>query len=248
MKRITRENSRIEIPAFMKIFFPYKEKRLFWMPQNRVLYLLLQNKFAIIFINWLFQGIFGMSRIDFFGKIAFEIFSFSILILLKNKITFTNVILSLLIAHTLNWLFNTHFWVLGRFIGITKTQTHGFYQYLEELQKRITVISGLSGVIVIGGASRGGEIRETSDLDIFFIAKPNLLSKFKALAFTIKERMTAVVFKFPLDLYLYENIAEMSKHRKDEVPFVLYDPQNMVKTFYEKQGRKIAYLKDFPRK
>jgi len=218
------------------------------MPRNKTLYLLMQNKASLIFINWLFQGMFGLGRIDLIGKIFIEVLIISCFNIIIGKITFQGFILSIVIAHTLNWIFNTHFWVLGRFLGITQTPTHQFYKYLENLKQRINHSFGLNGVIVIGGASRGEKIRSTSDLDIFFIAKPNQISKLKALAFTIKERITAFVFKFPLDLYLYENIAEMNKHRKDEVPFVLYDSANMVKAFYEQQGRKIAYLKDFPRK
>jgi len=218
------------------------------MPRNKILYLFMQNKVSIIFINWLFQGIFGLSKIDLVGKIIIEILIILIVNVAAGEITFAGVIISILIAHTFNWIFNTHFWVLGRFVGITKTPTHRFYSYLKKMQKRISNANGLIGVIVIGGASRGEKIRNTSDLDIFLFSQPQLNSKVKAVLFTIKERIIAFLWRFPLDLYLYENLVEMSKHRKDEVPFVLYDTKNIVRAYYEKQDRKIAHLKDFPRK
>jgi len=198
------------------------------MPRNKILYLFMQNKVSIIFINWLFQGIFGLSKIDLVGKIIIEILIILIVNVAAGEITFAGVIISILIAHTFNWIFNTHFWVLGRFVGITKTPTHRFYSYLKKMQKRIS--------------------RNTSDLDIFLFSQPQLNSKVKAVLFTIKERIIAFLWRFPLDLYLYENLVEMSKHRKDEVPFVLYDTKNIVRAYYEKQDRKIAHLKDFPRK
>jgi predicted nucleotidyltransferase len=240
-------SSHIMIPSFLKIFFPYKEKRLFWMPKNKILYLLLQNKISIIVMNWIFQGVFGLSKIDLIGKLILECCLFLILFLSLGNLTSNRLILSFLFAHTVNWIFNTHFWVLGRFIGITRTPTHRFYQYLKNMQNRIRETSGISGVIIIGGASRGEKIRETSDVDIFFIVRESLLSKIKALLFTIKERAIAFLRMFPLDLYLYENVFDMNKHRKDENPFVLFDREGIVKDYYKRQNREVVGLNNFPK-
>lgn len=217
------------------------------MPKNKMLYLALQNKLSIIVINWLFQGMMGFSRIDLIGKFVFELTWFIIFVVIWGKISLAGIIFSLLLAHTLNWMSNTHFWVLGRYLGITKNPTYRHYNYLKKLQQKILRTDVFSGVIILGGASRGEGVRKNSDVDIFFISKRDFKSKLKAVSLTIKERIMAFISQYPLDLYLYEKVTDMTKHRTDEVPFLLYDPEKIVEKFYESQGRKVAYLENFPR-
>jgi len=247
MKWILIGNNNIRIPSVVRILFPYKEKKLFWMPNNKMLYLVLQNKLSIIFINWLFQGMMGFSKIDLMGKFIFELICFIIVMTFLGKISITGVISVLLIAHTLNWIFNTHFWVIGRYIGITNNPTCRHYNYLKKLQKRILKTNAFNGVIVLGGASRGEGVRKNSDVDIFFISNLDMKSKLIAVLLTIKERITAFLTRYPLDLYLYEKVDNMMKHRKDEVPFLLYDSEKKVEKFYKSHGRHIAYLENFPK-
>ena len=245
MTWITIGNTQIAIPSFLKTFFPYKEKKLFWIPNNKILYLLLQNKISILVINWMFQGVFGLSKIDLIGKILLELCMFLTLIISFSNLTVKGVIFSLLFAHTMNWIFNTHFWDIGRYIGFTRTDTGRFYPYLKNIFHRISAQSSLIGAIVIGGASRGEGIKNTSDIDLYFISEKGIKNNIFSFLISVKERSLAFVNKFPLNLCLADDLTVMSKHRNDETPFILFDPQNKVKEFYQKQNRNTASLDDY---
>ena len=217
------------------------------MPKNKILYILIQNKIVIIIINWFFQGSIGLSKIDMFGKIFIETLAFIVVLMVIGDISIFKIIISLFIAHTINWLINTNFWVLGRFIGITKISTKSYYEYLENLQSRINKSNSLCGVIVIGGVSRGQQLRINSDIDIYFIAKSDIKLKIFALLLTIRERIFAFFYRFPLDLYLYEKLPNMNKHRNDEIPFILLDPEKKVVDYYQKQNRDFTYIDSYPK-
>src|SRR3990172_5412364 len=76
---------------------------------------------------------------------------------------------SFLLAHTLSWLLNTHFFVIGRFVGFTTTPTDKICSYARGIASRSQRCPALLGVAVYGAVARGRGVRATSDVDMRFI-------------------------------------------------------------------------------
>lgn len=245
MKMATIGKKNISIPASLRFLFPYKEKPLVFVPNNKALYLLTQNKLSIIFINWLFQGMLGCSRLDLLGKMLFILIFSSTFVYLQNGKDFAGLVKVFLAAHTLNWLLNTHFWDLGRFIGFTRTNPQRFYPFLYGTEKRIKKNKSLLGAVVLGGASRGEGVKRTSDIDMYFISKPGFLNQAISIFIAIRERVLAFLIKFPLNLVLSDKIEILLKCRRDEIPFIVLDAEQQIEAFYKALNRNVAPSQDY---
>lgn len=233
------------IPPFLRWLFPYKIKNLPFVTDNVLLYYLCQNKITLTLINWLFQGMLGMSCSDLIGKICIEIAVFGPIFSIIDGSILYKLVISFVCAHTFNWLFNSHFWVFGRYLGITRTDIKRFPNYLQEVRSRLHNCSAIESIIIIGGVSRKEGVKITSDIDMFIIRNRGLINGLNAVFFTIRERFLAFIKKFPLDLYLYDEVETMDKHRYDEKAFILKDVHRRASAYYNSRGRKVAGLDEY---
>lgn len=232
--------SGVKVPSFLRGLFPYKEKKLSWMPGNRFLYVLLQNKLGLLLSNWLFQGMHVSSKTDIIGKVVVEFIAIGITLSIIGEISIVSVIQAFFIAHSINWMFNTHFWAMGRYLGITRTAIDKQLDYLEELQRRLNGAEVIVGAVMLGSPGRGEDLRPTSDLDIFFVTRRDLSSIICSYVITLRERVLAFIRKIPLDLYIYVNVNEAAaRYREDETPIVLLDPQGEITKYYQKINREV---------
>ena len=234
-------------PPYLSWLFPYKRKGMSVSTKSPFMYFIFQNKISLLIINWTFQGMRGMGTADFIGKIILEILLIAILFPMMSGPVENRVVLAILIAHTVNWLFNSHFWDTGRFLGITRTDPGRFFPYLRRVVTRIKRDddSSLPIGIIIGGLSRNRGFAFTSDVDMIFIRGRGLKNALTAVLVTIRERVIAFFCKFPLHLELYDDIDAMMKHRVDEVPVILKDADNTARNWYRKAGRDISFLDDY---
>ncbi|MDH7508580.1 MAG: nucleotidyltransferase domain-containing protein [Methanomassiliicoccales archaeon] len=183
--------------------------------------------------SWLFQGILYMDRTERVFKILLDILffvPFYCLILLFNC-GIPGILVSFAMAHTLNWVFNSHIFVLMKNLNLKKTEPERFNQYLERLQKRIKSERSIIWAGVFGSLARG-EFKETSDLDVRLVRKPGLINGVRACFFAMRERVWATIGKFPLDIYVLDNIGTTNRHiDKNEIGkvIVLYDPCKILK-------------------
>jgi len=186
-----------------------------------------------------------MGKADLAGKIILEILFVVIFIVFLEGLIQYYILVALLLAHTLNWLLNAHFWDVGRFIGITNTPPSRFFPYLRKLTKRLDKDSSPATAIIIGGISRKQGFRSTSDVDLIFIRDSGVQNSIKAVLVTIRERVMAFFCKFPLHLELYDHMQSLEQHRIDEVPVILKDTGKIAEDWYRKAGREISGLNDY---
>ncbi len=244
MKESKSNKNTPEIPACLKWLFPYKIKALPIAVKSAVMYYFFQNKITLTIINWLFQGMRGMDKTDFAGKIVLEIICAALVVLIWDVPLLYKVPLALVFGHTVNWLFNTHFWVFGRFLGITHTDPKRFFPYIQRVVARVNKNKSVPMVIVIGSISRNQNFKVTSDVDIMFIRGKGIQNGVKAAIVTLRERTMALLLKFPLHLEFYDSIESMKKHRSDEVPVVLKDVDGTARDWYAQEGMDISSLDD----
>ena len=92
-------------------------------------------------LSWLNQGIVYMDKTEkIFKLISDVIITIGIFLMVHTK--FQNVtdslLISILLAHTLNWIFNSNISALLRNFNITKMTTETLQVYLDRLSKKVT--------------------------------------------------------------------------------------------------------------
>ena len=195
---------------------------------------LIYRKRLIAFpFHWLFQGISQADKTE----IAFRIFiDISLmLILFWGFINFTTITISALlaavIAHTFNATFNGQMYVVARHFGKSRT-VKDLTDYIKELKGRISKEESIQAAAIYGSFSRG-EAKESSDVDVRVIRRRGIINGMKGCLFGFLERSKAFINKIPLDLYVLDSTKRLSNFRDDEIPLVLYDPEEIFATLYQ---------------
>lgn len=190
---------------------------------------LFKFKLFIVVSNWIFQGMLYADKTER----AFRLFLDGLMTLILYAV-FTNLILgvytgltlSFFVAHTVNWIFNGQLFVLGRYVGIKPKKQDEFCNYVNKLKYRAEREKSIQLVAVYGSMSRK-QLSESSDLDVRIVRKRGFLNGFKACLFGFSERTRALFSRFPLDMYVIDSPTHLFKLRADEIPEILYDPNNM---------------------
>lgn len=227
-----------------------KKKTFAWQPKNKLLYNLMSSWPGVIIINWVFQGLLGMDPSERIFKIGLDMVLTPLLTVpLSNVLElWLAVLIGFAIAHTINWIFNGHLFVIGRFVGFTKTAPQKIWKYMMGIEERVRHKPFLSGVIVLGAVTRGENVRETSDVDIRFVRERGLRNALLANCYGMYEKTRALFHRFPLDLYVYDSFDSLDRLREDEQPIILYDPKGILKQRYKKRGFQSlssAYLQQY---
>ena len=185
--------------------------------------------FILLSANWLFHGLLYMEVTEklFYllldGFLFFPLFFFFLNIVNLNL----SIFISILIAHTIHWLFNGHIYVLFKNFNLLKIKKNRFIEYTKELQYKARKTQCILAVAIFGSLSRG-VLTESSDLDVKIIRRSGIKNGFNACLFVFIERSRAFWNKFPLDIYVVDNYDQIL-NKSNELPFVLYDPDNIFK-------------------
>jgi len=215
------------------------KKKFAWNPKSKVLYDIMASAPGVIGVNWAFQDILGMDTSERWFKIGLDIALTLILIpfLLFFFTFWPAVLFALVLAHTISWLFNGHFFdTVGRFHSLCKMTLGKMTVYLQGIELRASTRNSLLSILVIGGITRGQGIRDTSDVDIRFVRKKGFWNGLAANFWGMSERTRALFAKFPLDLYVYDDMKSLDRLREDEKPIIVYDPNGMLREKYKERG------------
>ncbi|TCK19476.1 hypothetical protein DFR30_2787 [Thiogranum longum] len=209
-----------------------KRKKLPDFVSNPLLVRLFQSKPGRVLSNWVLQGMLYMNPIEIIYKLLLDL----VLTVLFIFIFFQDpgigdVIVALLLAHTTNWIINCQPVALLMHIDIGKNDPHRFIQYIEGLERRIQGRPYLAAAASYGSLSKGC-YRETSDIDIRFVLKDNILQRFQAAHYCFLERFRALIHWFPLDLYAFSLEETLRKMNADEVPVIFVDPEGIIERNY----------------
>ena len=144
------------------------------------------------------------------------------------------VILSFLIAHTINWMFNDNLWTCIQFTlpnllnpGNDKTK-----EYLIRMQTRMLKRSSVGGCMIYGSMSRG-VWKDKSDLDVRILRRPGLINGFLGYWACWMERLIAVYEKQPLDIYMADGTDFLKKMRSDEYPIFIKADDRRLDRIYD---------------
>ncbi len=141
-----------------------------------------------------------------------------------------NLVVSMLIAHGLNFLINGQLPVLMRYVvsdvGLTR-------QKVETALQKISSTApywGLKDVLVFGSFCRF-QMKSSSDLDLRIYHRPGLLGSLLAYWFALYIRIWANWNFIPIDVYCFTDPAFLDRMREDETPALLLYSKEMQKKY-----------------
>lgn len=188
--------------------------------------LLMRRRFVIA-ANWIFQGtlIMAMSERIFRFLLEITIAAISFALMSHSIPLVENVILSLFIAHTIDWSFNGNFWATQKFFG-RKSDPKRLIDFLRKLQKREH--PNVAAIAVFGSLSRG-QLSLSSDLDMRVVRQKGLVSWMKTNLFVLRLRSMSFLKRLPIDILVMDKSEQIYEHiNRHEMPVVVYDPNKIL--------------------
>jgi len=199
------------------------------------LHRLFSSPFVALASHWVFQSILYMDTTERIFKLLVDVVLtiFIALLFMAWMPSAFAIILALVIAHTMNFLFNGQLWGILKHYGYVTYNLAEFFQYLQGFSDRLTDEQAFSSAVVVGGLSQE-RWAPNSDLDIRLIRLPGIKNGILASIFTLKERTRALYHKFPLDIYVFDNRKLLFKNYSDES---FCNLQEVVGKFQENQSK-----------
>lgn len=203
----------------------------------------LGGKFVIWFAvsQWIHQGFTYLDRTEMFYRVIWELVpdvAFFVLFYCSDLMSFwPSFILALFVVHTLNWVFNFNFWT-GIDFSIPNFKNMGnerTIEYLRGVQNRMKKADCIGACTLYGSLSRA-VWGEKSDLDMRIIRRPGILNGFKAYWVTFVERIIAVWYLNPMDLYMADGPKFLTRLRDDEFPIFLKLDDKRIFDYYDNNG------------
>lgn len=217
-----------------------KKKNFSWMPNSPTLRALMQSPIGILGINWVFQGMRGMQRKELAFRILLEatIALLTFISLPAGCGTLPRLLLALFIAHSFNWLFNTHLWVCVRYFPIYHRNPEALTTFLEKTEAHLQSTPWIDEAVCIGSVGDSGVIRSTrSDIDLRLVFGTGLINWLRVNALLLRLRTAALLQVIPLDLYAYDNVQALDRFRQDEGLRIVLDRQSKLQSRYGSRSR-----------
>ncbi|MGD9241251.1 MAG: nucleotidyltransferase domain-containing protein [Desulfobacterales bacterium] len=179
---------------------------------------------------WLLQGTLYMNWIERLHRWTIELLLVLCIYLSisASQEHSVRIILSFIIAHTLNLLVNGHLFAMfahDLFWFSFYKDRQKFFSYIEGIRERLKRSNPqcLSSVVFFGSLVRGS-FRDSSDLDIRFISKSGFWNAMGAAHWVFLERVRAVLAGFPIDVYMIRDKNELIDKIDvlNEIPVCLY--------------------------
>jgi hypothetical protein len=179
---------------------------------------------------WLLQGTLYMNWIERLHRWIIELLLFlCVYVIISNSLgNNDSVVLSFIIAHTLNALVNGHLFAMfahDLFWFSFYKDRKNFFSYIEGIRARLQrkVPKSICGVVFFGSLARG-VFRDSSDLDIRFISENGFWNSFWTAHWVFLERVRALLSGFPIDTYMIRSKDELRDKMdvKNETPICLY--------------------------
>jgi predicted nucleotidyltransferase len=180
-----------------------------------------------------------MNNVERMHRILLEIIFFiAIFIALFNMDMSNRILFSIVIAHTFSFVFNGHLFAMmthDLFWFALYRKKNKFIKYLDDMHERLNCYPPgyVDGVIFFGSLARG-IFRETSDLDVRFIAKKGFVNGLKASHLVFKERLRALFYGFPIDAYMFLSEKEVRKKMDvvNEYPVCILSTSNTLRKMF----------------
>ena len=205
-------------------------------PQGRLqdswLGVVAQSRAGVIGSNWLLQGMRYMNAYEIGLKLTLDVLLALVMVWVFGWWDKPGMVLvSLLLAHSLNWILNGHFFVLMRYVYPVPKTSDEFDRYVSRLKRRAEGTATIDGVAIYGSYCRG-QLHEFSDLDVRVIVHGGFRNGLEGAWFCMRERFVAFFAVFPLDIYCCVGTSCLDRLRDDELPVILQDRSGILADRY----------------
>jgi hypothetical protein len=187
------------------------------------LQMLLRYPWFGLIVHWTFQGITYMDPLERWFKIGFD----AIFTLVFAELSFNSQLppavvwfLAWLMAHTSNFFLNSQIWVVLKHYGFVNTSREKFGQYASELSERIKHRSCIEYAALYGSIACN-QWKPSSDLDVRLVHKRGFINGFSGCLFVFTERLRALFYHFPLDIYLLDGYQSLTLKKVKEQPIII---------------------------
>ena len=199
--------------------------------------------FALI-RNWVFQGV----VLSHWSEIIFRAFLELLLFLVVWLVFYgllglpSSWLFAFLLAHTLMWIFNGHFWALhiGQKKRLVSNDPKRIIDYLYGLENRLRKADAINGCILFGSLTYG-QFHEFSDLDIVITKKSGLFNSVRAYFIGVMERALAFVSKIPIELSFLDP-KDFVMLNEGEIPLLIKDENDQ----WRKIVKNAIWLNEYP--
>ena len=203
-----------------------RERNIYLVVNHRLFRPLLGSRFGALAVHWVFQGLLYMDRTERWFKLGIDVVLTLIisvpLALLTPVPLVASVAIAFPLAHTMNWIFNGHIYVVLKHFGKVEHSELEWETYINGLSERAARQTSVHWMAAFGSLARG-EFSPTSDLDVRIIRKQGLPNGVRACWFAMLERSRAFFSHYPLDIYVLDTGRPLAKLLLDEQPVTLYD-------------------------
>jgi predicted nucleotidyltransferase len=179
--------------------------------------------FALL-VHWCFQGLLYADRTERIFKVS-QTLVLTVVIgaaLSATLMPVFSLLTGLLLAHTLAFLANSHPYVVLKHFGLVKTSRRDVDQVILRLAHEGSREPAIEWAAVYGSLARN-EWHETSDLDVRLVRRPGWLNGIRGCWFLQRQRAIANWSRFPLDMYVLDSRAPLSRMKSGEGPLVIVD-------------------------
>lgn len=194
--------------------------------RSPLLRLILKCPVSALVLHWVFQSLVYMDPTERWFKLGLDAVLTALLAPLLGLFLrpVPALLLSFLVAHTLNFLFNGQLWGALKQYGLVYTSPQALERYLSGLRRRALREPSIRHLYVYGSLARE-EWSPFSDLDARLVRRPGFFNGLSACWFVLKERSRALFARFPLDLYVVDRVGNLKKLRPDETVLDLLDTE-----------------------
>jgi len=192
---------------------------------------------VLIITNWFFQSIVNADKTEKIFKIVFTLFFWLLFYIILSFFFSLSIglllVISFVIAHTLNWIVNGNFYnlIIHRLL-LAKLIKKDLFNYLDNLESKL---KGNDWVLYAAsfGSICNGNLKDSSDVDISIVRKRGFKNAISAILFSIREKKYADFNKIPLELYISDS-PKNSKNRfkAEQNPVVVFDPEHVIDKYY----------------
>lgn len=192
----------------------------------------LKTRIGVMLTNWFFQGMRYMNGYERFVKIMLDVIVIVIMLVVSGRQPTLVFLGSLfLFAHTLNWIFNGHIFVLMRYVRPFPKTPDEFESFVNKLQSWGQQSACVQGIAIYGSYCRG-QLHPNSDLDVRVLVGRGVKAGLCGAMFCLMARWKAFFSAFPLDVYCSVGGDGLDRLRDDENPSVILDKNGMLAERY----------------
>lgn len=191
----------------------------------------------LLLSNWLFQSIPNADKTEKIYKILFTLIFWLIAFFVVNSILnlslVKNIIISFLIAHTLNWFINGNISIiLIHRLLLMKLSKQDLFLYMEKLIEKTKGKDWILYAASFGSICRG-DLKNSSDIDISIVRKPGFKNALRSIWFALKEKKIADFNGIPLEIYISDSPQDSIKRfGAEKNPVVICDSENILAKYY----------------